>query len=435
MGGHIPIFQTIIMSTAEISPNQIAKTSIQLALLCLASRIAFKLISGYDNFQLFGDSVRYDNMSNDILAGDANMDIVAYLAAPLYPYTLALFKWIGGESWQIIAVSYQFILVALSTIALYRLSLLWFDNQQFAVMGSLIYIFYPLTLWYNYTLAQETSFQAYFLIFLYFFYKTLRSDSYKFPILTATFWSLALLTKSHIIALLIPLALILLIKRKAKFLLTFIVIFFVWTIPHGVENLNKHGIYTLTSHGNASLFLLGHSDATYPCLTKRTSQLGEFSAQDCKPDIVFDLNYFDDNYGYFNRLSPKERNSVRHQMAIDWIKANPTKFWELKWHGLQRAILPGLDSKQFRTKFWLLSLLFGLLLYLPAYWILFQSLKDDFWTHAFTLSIVFLCAAIFIVFFPINRFRVITVEPLLCVYAGKWYVEKLWRGKGKTNAN
>ena len=79
MGGHIPIFPLTIMSSAEISPNHIAKTSVQLALLCLVSRIAFKLISGYDNFQLFGDSVRYDNMSNDILAGDANMDIVACL--------------------------------------------------------------------------------------------------------------------------------------------------------------------------------------------------------------------------------------------------------------------------------------------------------------------------------------------------------------------
>ena len=428
---HIPIFQTIIMSDKESSIFGIKKTGLLLAALCLVSRILFKLISGYDNFELFGDSVRYDNLSNDIIQGSGDMNIVAYLAAPLYPYTLALIKWISGESWQLWAVSYQFILVSLSVIALYRLALLWFANQHVAIMGALVYIFYPMTLWYNFTLAQETTFQAYFIFFLYFFYKTLRSDSYKYPILAATFWSLALLTKSHIIALLIPLALIFLIKRKAKFLLTFIMIAFLWTIPHGLENLNKHGIYTLSSHGNASLFLLGHSDATYPCLTKRTSQLGEFSAQDCKPDIVFDLNYFDDNYGYFNRLSPKERNSVRHQMAIDWIRANPTKFWELKWHGLQRAILPGLDSKQFRTKFWLLSLLFGLLLYLPAYWILFQSLKDDFWTHAFSLSIVLLCAAIFIVFFPINRFRVITVEPLLCVYAGKWYADRVraWRGR------
>ncbi len=431
MGGHIPIFPLTIMSSAEISPNHIAKTSVQLALLCLVSRIAFKLISGYDNFQLFGDSVRYDNMSNDILAGDANMDIVAYLAAPLYPYTLALFKWIGGENWQIIAVSYQFILIALSTIALYRLSLLWFDNQKIAIAGCLLYIFYPLTLWYNFTLAQETSFQAYFLIFLYFIFRSIKEGGIKHIFLAATFWSLALLTKSHIIALIIPLTLIFLVKKRVKLLLLFLSLAFLCTIPHGLHNLDKHGVYTFSSHGNASLFLLGHSEATYPCLTKQAGELGTFSVAGCNPEIVFDLNYLDANYGYFNRQPPKERNAIRYQMAMDWIKSNPTKFWALKWHGLQRALLPGLDSKQFRTEFWLLSLIMGLLLYLPAYYVLYNKMKEEFWTHAFSLSIILLCAAIFIVFFPINRFRVITIEPLLCVYAGKWYANRIrdWRSR------
>ena len=63
------------------------------------SRIVFKLISGYDNFQLFGDSVRCDILSDRIINGDHNLDFIAFIISPLYPYTLAVFKWLCSENW------------------------------------------------------------------------------------------------------------------------------------------------------------------------------------------------------------------------------------------------------------------------------------------------------------------------------------------------
>ena len=287
--------------------------------LCMITRVGFKLVSGFDNFQLFGDSYRYNNISDRIIAGDTNMDITAYLTAPLYPYTLALCKWVAGDNWQILAVSFQFILVALSVVYIYKLGLLWFGNQRVAITGALIYIFYPLTLWYNFTLAQETSFQAYFVFFLYYIAKSMASGKNVHTILAATFWAMAFLTKSHITVLIIPIAFIFLLTKRAKAFLIFAGVAIIWTLPHGIKNWKEHGVYTISSHGNASLFLLGHSDATYPCLMNKAGELGQFAFAVCNPEIVFDREYNHPTYGLINQLSVKERNKMRKTIAIESV--------------------------------------------------------------------------------------------------------------------
>jgi len=405
-----------------------AKNGFIIFVTCLITRILFKVLSGYDNFQLFGDSYRYDNLSDQIIAGNGNMDIIAYLCAPLYPYTLALCKLIAGQNWEMLAIGFQFLLVALSAVYIYKLGNLLFKDEVRAVVAALIYIFYPLTLWYNFTLAQETSFQAYFIFFLYYFLSSIMKRSNKNTILASIFFTLAFLTKSHVTPLFIPIVLVFGFKSMWKQLFLFVSLSLLMTLPHGLKNLNQHGIYTLSSQGNASLFLLGHSESTYPCLTKQAGEFGDFSVAGCNPNIVFDVNYDYGALGLVNQRSAKERNSIRQSVALDWIKSNPSKFWELKKLGITRAILPGVDRLQYKKVYWLLSLIAGLLIYVPGYFFLFKSLKKDKLLHFLPLCIVLLCAAIFMVFFPINRFRVITMEPMLCVYAASFY-RKFWRSK------
>ena len=400
--------------------------------ICFMSRVVLKVISGYNNFELFGDSYRYNNLSDRILNGNGDMDIVAYLSAPLYPYTLALIKYINAEAWQSIAVGFQFFLVSLSAVYIYKITVLLTRHNLTAIIAALLYTFYPMTMWYNFTLAQETTFQAYFIFFIYYFLNGLSTKSTKDVIGAACFWALAFLTKSHIIILAIPILIIFIYKKMYPKAGVFFIIAFFWTIPHGIINLKSHGVYTLSSHGNASLFLLGHSDDTYPCLIRRAGELGNFSADGCNPSIVFDKTYNHPTYGMVNLLSVKERNAERYKMASDWIKSNPDKFVRLKLLGFARAIMPGLDPIQFKFSYWLASFFFGLIIYVPGYLILYKKLKAEFWTHFLSLSIVLLCAAIFIVFFPVNRFRVITMEPLLCVYAAVWYADRFKRlGLGK----
>lgn len=394
-------------------------------LACLVTRILFKVISKYDNFQLFIDSHRYDNLSTKILGGDTNMDIVAYLSAPLYPYTLALFKFINNEQWQLIAVGYQFTLVALSAVYIYKITKLLFRSETTATLAAIIYIFYPMTFWLNFTLTQETSFQCYFVFFCYYFLKTLSQPDTKTTLLAGTFFALSLLTKSHILMLVPFVILIFVFQKYYKQAILFISFVFLCTIPHGLKNYFEHGVYTFSSHGNASLFLLGHSDQTYPCLLERAGEMDEFSALGCDPSFVFDRSYEFAEYGKVNSLSVKERNSVRMQIAFDWIKDNPKKFIELKLFGFKRFLMPGLDYLQYKFSYWILSFISGLLLYIPAYVVLFKQLKDKPYLHLLMLSLIIVSSAVFIVFFPINRFRVITMEPLLCVYAAVAYARLL----------
>lgn len=392
---------------------------------CLVTRILFKLITKYDNFQLFVDSHRYDNLSTKIINGDTNMDIVAYLSAPLYPYTLALIKKINLEHWQLIAVAYQFLLVALSAVFIYKITKLLFKSENTATLSAVIYIFYPMTWWLNFTLTQETSFQCFFIFFCYFFLKSLDNKKTLTTLIASSCFALSLLTKSHILMLIPFLILIYLYGKSYKQLLIFLACVFVWTIPHGMKNYFEHGVYTYSSHGNASLFLLGHSDQTYPCLLERAGEMDDFSALGCDPSFVFDRTYNFENYGKVNALSVKERNSVRMKIAFDWIKNNPRKFVELKVFGLKRFIMPGLDYLQYKFSYWILSFISGLLLYIPAYIILYKKLKDQPQMHLITVALILVSAAVFIVFFPINRFRVITMEPMLCVYAAVAYARLL----------
>lgn len=395
--------------------------------LSLLVRILFKWLTPYDNFELFYDSIRYDNLSNKIISGDYNLDVVAYLIAPLYPYTLALFKTISSQNWEVLTMAYQFLLVAISTVYLYKISWLLFENKRAALLTGLLYIFYPLTLWYNFTIVQETSFQAFFIFFIFYFLQNFKSEQKLHLILAGSFFALAMLTKSHIL-ILIPFLLLnffLLKKLKEGFIFCFII--FLFTIPHGLVNLKIHDTYTLSSQGNASLFLLGHSDVTYPCLTHSSGEMGPFSAAGCDPSIVFDLSYEYKGFGKANALPPKERNSIRWKIALDWIKNNPSKFFELKWHGIKRFIIPGLDYKVYKFSYWLLSFFAGLFIYLPAYWVLFSKFKTNPIAHLLAPSLIIIIAAVFILFFPINRFRVITLEPYLMVYAGLFYSRLLFK--------
>lgn len=391
--------------------------------LCLIVRILFKALSGYDNYELFVDAHRYDILSTQILYGNYNLDIVAYLSAPLYSYTLAFFKSISMNYWETITVAYQFIMISISAVYIHKIALHLFKNKLQGIVAALVYIFYPLTLWLNFTFTQETTFQAYFIFFIYYFLICIDSKRFTSLILSTLFLSLALLTKSHILILIPFISLIFIANRNLKYAILFPLIVFIYTIPHGLVNLKLHDIYTFSSHGNASFFLLGHSDETYYCLTERAGDLGEFSVYGCDPSFVFDTSYVDHTYGKINLLPVRQRDQLRKKIAFDWIKNNPTKYLKLKLIGIERFLLPGLDRRQYRFSYFSLSLIIGLLIYIPGYYHLYNQLRTGWKRHLLLPSIVVVIGAIFIVFFPVNRFRVITLEPLLIVYASCFYIK------------
>ena len=104
------------------------KTHWLIFLLFFLSRCLFKWVTGHDNFELFGDSYRYDIFSDQLLSGNFNLDGFAFIIAPLYPYFLAGMKLLFGAYWQTAAVALQFAVVSWSGVWLYRLALLVFQR-------------------------------------------------------------------------------------------------------------------------------------------------------------------------------------------------------------------------------------------------------------------------------------------------------------------
>lgn len=389
--------------------------------LCLLSRLAFMHFTGFDHYELFGDALRYDMLSDRILAGNYNLDMVAFITAPLYPWVMAIVKLLAPDNWPALLTTIQFILVALSAVWLYRLSLFVFSCHLAACLSSLLYIFYPLTLWYNYTFTQETVFQSLFIFFSYYMIRSLSAKGLKTVVTAAVMFSLCFLCKTFIIILLPFLVLILMLSKKARHGLIFTSVFILLALPNALNNYRIHKAFSLTGFSAGSMFLIGHSDTGYRCLTNAVYAFPEIRASGCNLDIVFDPPYDFGKYGKPNLLPLPERNTRRICMALDWIRDNPVKFLELKWNSIRRFILPGLDHRIYNRKYWLISFGLGLLIYIPAYIILFRSLQNRA-PHAFFTSAVFLSIAIlFIVFYPQNRFRVISMELMMMVYAGYYY--------------
>lgn len=389
-----------------------------LFILCIASRILYKYFSGLNNYILFhSDALRYDQLSTNILNGNYDLDVTAFVIAPLYPFTLALFKWISFSHWEWLTVTFQFILVSVSAIYIYRISYLLWQNKKWALISSLVYIFYPLTMWFNFTLTQETTFQAYFIIFIFYFLLALQNDDGKSLIVSAFFFSLSLLTKSHILILLPPLIIFLWLRMSKYFALHFLICLLIICSPALLKNYLEYKVVALSSYGSGSFFLLGHSDQTYPCLMQQAGDMGQFAVDGCDPSFVFDKDYHFDHYGKVNQLSVKERNAVKWQIGRQWILDNPGKFFRLKLFGMSRAIIPGLDWKQYRPVYFLSNLILGLFIYLFAFYAWWVSRYKTNKLHNLLWLIYLTVAFIFILFFPISRFRVITLEPFLICYA------------------
>mgnify|MGYP007073228164 FL=1 len=123
-------------------------------LLFFITRVGFKWVSGFDNFELHADTLRYDQLSDNILQGNFNLDVVAFIVAPLYPYFLAFIKWGFGSQWEFWAVALQLSIVSLSGVYLYRLAILLFQKTRIALFAAFAYCFFFFTILLNFSFTH-----------------------------------------------------------------------------------------------------------------------------------------------------------------------------------------------------------------------------------------------------------------------------------------
>jgi len=387
----------------------------------LGSRCIYYALSGADHFELFGDSYRYDDLSNRILNGDFNLDIVAFIIAPLYPALLAVIKVLAGTHWEEMAVLVQFLLVSMSGLWLYRLALLLFEQRNTALLAAAFYGVFPNTLWLNFTLSQETVFQSLFVGAIYYWVSSLQTENRRHLVYSAVLYSLAFLTKSHVL-LFSPLIAWLYMRRrqipffrKAADALLYAGICILFTLPYGLYHLKHNGQYVISSTGFGAFFHQYHSEAGYMDNFYPSDTLWE------QPHIgntfVFYPQHDFGQYGKVNLLPHRQKQKLHFAMALEWIKSNPGKYLRLKWFAFRRFFTPGLSRLHYPAHTWLLSLLAGLPFYLLAYAGLWQAWRDDIRRHTWMAALTGFMLFFYLFFWPQSRFRTVTLEPFYLMYA------------------
>ncbi|MFM1800283.1 MAG: hypothetical protein RLZZ117_2561 [Cyanobacteriota bacterium] len=408
--------------------------------LALLARVLWALFSGLGP-EAGVDFDRWDAFSSAILQGrfnlettvvhDPNLDTRLFIAAPLYPYALALAKLVFQGQWFAGLGIIQILISSISVVYLAATARLIFKSRAVALTAGVVYALYLPTLYYAQLPSQESLFQSFFVISFYGLcrYNTFRD--WRSLLFFSLFFTLALLTKSHVI-LMVPLVCALVVfcqpsvTRALAHVAIFLGIIALLTLPYGLYNLRVNGVYVISTSGSGGHFLTAHNDDFYTWLI-RTPPKGtpEF-------ERLADLRFSAfSKQGIPNDASHKERQSIYLRRGLDWIAANPSKALKLRVHNLLHYLQPGYSLRFQSFRNWLVALVFNVPIYILAYIELIKQLKTP--RRHLPAYIVFVTMLLFVlIFYAQNRFRLITIEPIYVLYAapglltiGSWIRSRL----------
>jgi hypothetical protein len=372
------------------------------------------------------DFDRWDSFSNAILEGQFNLetkvvhdpvlDTRLFIAAPLYPYVLALAKLVSGSLWFESLGLIQILISSISVVYLAETALLVFKSRAIALTSGLLYALYLPTLYYTHLPSQESLFQSFFVVSFYYLCQYNASLNWQSLSWFSAFFAFALLTKSHII-LMVPLVCFLVLVRQAGLrcklahTLVFLSIVGLVTMPYGLYNLRVNGAYVIASSGSGGFFLTAHNDDFYKWLI-HTPPMGT-PEYERLADLRFSAFT---KQGIPSNASHKERQAIYLRRGLDWIAANPGKALNLRVYNLLHHLQPGYSLRFQGFRNWLVALIFNLPVYVLAYIELIKQLKKPR-THL-PAYVVFVSMLLFVlIFYAQNRFRLITLEPIYVLYS------------------
>jgi len=381
----------------------------------LLVRVLWALLSGLGP-EAGADFGRYDLMSDKILAGNFNLETRLFIVAPIFPYTLALAKLIFGSNWFAGLGAIQILISSASVVFLAASADLIFRRHSVALTAGLLSAICLPTLYYTHLPSQESLFQSFFVIALFGLCRYNRHLDRRSLAFFSLFFTLALLTKSHII-LMAPLVcgLILIrnkdIKRKLEHISIYLAMIGLLTMPYGLYNLKENGSYVISSSGSGGFFVTANNDDFYDLLI-HTPPKGTPAYQRLV-EMKFDA-YSEE--GIPANASHKQRQSVYLSRGIDWVTSNPWKAMNLRAHNLFHHLQPGYSLRFQSWRNWAIALAFNLPIYVLAYIELLMQLKTP--RDHLPAYLVFITMLLFVlVFYAQNRFRLITVEPIYVLYA------------------
>lgn len=389
----------------------------------LITRTVFIIAIGvYNNYGLQSDSEWLVKFGFQAAQLNFNFELERFVASPLFPTLIGMLKIIFGDYWSIILINLQLILSSLSGVFIFKIGNLLF-NRKTALLASLLYAGFPLTLWYTNTFSQECIFQMFFIFSIYYLLSGIEYSNIRSIILSGLFFSIAYLTKSHILlfAVFIPLIFFHHFKFSRKtfvFSLMFGTLSLACSLPYGIYNYFKHKQYIISSNGASYQFYLGNTEAGY----KTIVDVPDKNSLDYikMKDITVTAGYFNGSQSIYDailKLPQKQKQSIFFQQAITWIKTNPMKFIKLKIYDLIFFIMPGVSWRHYSLAEFILSFLLSLPVYLFAY-ISMIRLTRNRKRSAIPILYIFLAMLLFsTIWYTQNRFRTITLEPFYIIYA------------------
>lgn len=399
------------------------KLTLILFIIHLITRFIFILINGFfNNYGLQSDSVWLVEFGMNAAQFNFNFELERFVASPLFPTIVGLLKTIFANNWNIALIIIQLFLSALSGVYLYKIGEMLF-NKKIGILASLIFSIFPMTLWFTNTFSQECIFQSLFIFSIYFLIKSVKYSSLYSVIISSVFFSLAYLTKSHILlfSFFIPLIFFHYFKFRKQTLIYSVLygtIALFFTLPYGIYSYNIHNQYILSSNGAGYQFYLGNTEAGYKTVVnvpKKNSD--EFKKLQ---NINVTAGYFNGSQSHYDSillLPQKEKQTFFFNEAFYWIKNNPLKFIELKIYNTVLYILPGVSWRHYSFYNWLFSFAISLPIYLLAYISIFKMYKTR-QINVIFIQYIFLTMLLFsTIWYVQNRFRTITIEPFYIVYA------------------
>lgn len=159
----------------------------------------YVLLSGFSTSELSSDCGWINDLSERALKGDFNFDIGRFIVSPFYNIFIAGHKYLFQNNWSLALIITQLIISSLSGVYFYKLGKLIFVNKKVAIVSTIIFGIFPMTLYWVHTFSSESIFQSLLIISIYYLVKSTKSKNYSDLVKSALIFSVVFLTKSHIL--------------------------------------------------------------------------------------------------------------------------------------------------------------------------------------------------------------------------------------------
>lgn len=388
-------------------------------LISLLVRLGISLSLGSE-YNYWEDAERYTKMSDRALALNFDFEGPDFIVSPGYPIFLALIKLVAGSHWLTGMEIAQSTLSALETVFLYRIATLLWNKRRISLLAALGHTFYLPNLKFMTVIGQESLFEFFWVGCIYWLIVSGRQRGYRSVILSAIFFGLGYLTKSHIL-LFAPFVCVHYLLNSdsvvdaAKKVAVFGAVSFAMSIPWGVHNWRTKDAYILSSSGYGSHFLWGHTDELYKFQIETPPYRSPewlWLAGGQNHAAFQEINKIRRETG----MSDKEFQKMCYEYGLKWCRENPDKRLRLIKRDIVRLFEPGVSKPHYSFRFWLGCLLFCGPIFLMAYAGIARNLLTDFRLHFWILGIFLMMLLYSVLFFFQGRFRVITIEQFYLVY-------------------